>query len=877
MFKISSHTYKTIVFLALLIFPILTYGQILDTEIPNVISDSIKKNKIKVIPLTHIIEGIEITNKELKSIQKKINKDTKITEIDSLFPFYEEFLKIQKEEVDKFLKADPNREKIDNLIIKWDGYSEYLEIWQTEINDFQERNSRLYETIEPSETIWNLTYDNALEENAPPEILNNIVAIRDSVVKLKDIILKNNNDFLSMEARINVELNEIDEVIEELTSLKDSDVYNLFNQRLTPVWTTSFSNIWEHSGTNNIDTVKMSTLGNFDFVKTLKRSLPLFLIFVALITLLVLYLKKAFETYPFTEENADLQHAKSTLTEHYLATIFFLVFLLARFYFVPAPKLFLDILTLFSLFSAIALVKPLMYKRFKKLIYFAIFFYVFDSIKTYVWFNAEQYRLYTFIEAILVIVVVFSFTHPYRETLKMKMEIFGKFLLRFTPLIYVLCGASILANILGYINLTDLSLKISTRSGVFIILFYALLIISNSLFLSIIHRHFSVQSSFDPDHKLQTEKKVLKFNRVTVIIIWSLVFLKMIDQLAPILTFFTDTSSEPYKFGNLTFTLNEVVSFLLVLFISFALTRIVSFLINDGQGILRVFKFPKGIPAAISLVIRYLIIAFGIILALSSLGIDLSKFNLMAGALGLGIGFGLQTVISNFVSGLILVFERPILQGDTVEVDNLLGTVNRIGVRSSSITTFEGAEVIVPNNNLISNDLINWTLSNNTKRVEILVGTSYSSDPNLVLKILYEAASNYEDTLKNPPPQALFVDFGDNSLNFTLRFWVHYELWLQAKSDVSIEVYNQFKDAGIEIPFPQRDLHIKNIPEIVSNYKTPPPHDPPESETNMDDTEIPKVVIPIEHRDPGHDLEVEEKESEANENQEPNNDNQETQ
>ncbi|OMP30246.1 mechanosensitive ion channel family protein [Mangrovimonas sp. DI 80] len=874
MFKISSHIYKTIVFLALLTFPILTIGQILDTEIPNVISDSIKTKTPKVIPLTHIIEGIEVTNKEISSINKKINKDRKITEIDSMFPIYEEFLKIQKEEVNKFIKADPNREKIDNLIIMWEGYGEYLEIWQSEVNEFEERNSRLYETIAPAETTWNLTYDNALEENAPPEILNNIVAIRDSVIKLKEIILKNNNDFLSMESRINVEINEIEEVIEELTSLKDSEVYNLFYQRLEPIWTTSFSKIWERSGTNNIDSVKKSTLGTFDFVKNLKRSLPLFVILVALITLLVLYLKKAFTTYPFTDENADLQHAKDVLTEHYLATIFFITFLLARFYFVPAPKLFLDILTLLSLFSAISLVKPLMYKRFKKLIYFAIFFYVFDSIKTYVWFNAEQYRLYTFIEAALVIVVLFSFTNPYVDTKKMKMGTFGIFLLKLTPLLYVLCGISILANIIGYINLTDLTLKISTRSGVFIILFYSLLIICNAILLSVVHRHFCVQPSFDPELKLLTEKKVLKFNRVTIIIIWGLVFLKMIDQLAPILTYFTDTSSEPYKFGNLSFTPNEVLSFLLVLFISFALTRIISFLINDDQGILRVFKLPKGIPAAISLVIRYLIIGFGIILALSSLGIDLSKFNLMAGALGLGIGFGLQTVISNFVSGLILVFERPILQGDTVEVDNLLGTVNRIGVRSSTITTFDGAEVIVPNNSLISNDLINWTLSDNTKRVEIIVGTSYNSDPNEVLKILYDVAINYEDTLKTPTPQALFVDFGDSSLNFTLRFWVHYENWLQARSDVSIEIYNQFKEEDIEIPFPQRDIHVKNIPEIVSNYKTPPPHDPPDTETNIDDTEIPKVVIPIEHRDPGHDLEVEEKESEANDDQEPNNDNQ---
>lgn len=243
-------------------------------------------------------------------------------------------------------------------------------------------------------------------------------------------------------------------------------------------------------------------------------------------------------------------------------------------------------------------------------------------------------------------------------------------------------------------------------------------------------------------------------------------------------------------------------------------TSIVSFLFDSGEVSFTLIKVPKGVPAAISLVIRYFIIGFGIVLALSSLGIDLGKFNLMAGALGLGIGFGLQTVISNFVSGLILVFERPIHVGDTVEVNNLLGTVHRIGVRSSSIITFDGAEVVVPNNNLIANDLINWTLSDSIKRVEILIGTTYGSDPNQILKILMEAAMSSKDTLKNPSPQALFSEFGDSSLNFKLRFWVHYEVGLQAKSDVSIEVYNQFAKHGIAIPFPQRDLHIKNMPDM---------------------------------------------------------------
>ena len=391
---------------------------------------------------------------------------------------------------------------------------------------------------------------------------------------------------------------------------------------------------------------------------------------------------------------------------------------------------------------------------------------------------------------------------------------FGLLLIRLTPVVYSLLFISIVSNILGYTNLTDLTLKISTQSGVFTLVFYGILIISGGISTGLIHWHFNTKTSFDADKKFALELKLLRIIRVLAFIAWFLFFLGMIDLLTPLTQFFTDILSEPYKFGSITFTLGDVLRFIVILIVSFVATSIVSFLFDSGEVSFTLIKVPKGVPAAISLVIRYFIIGFGIVLALSSLGIDLGKFNLMAGALGLGIGFGLQTVISNFVSGLILVFERPIHVGDTVEVNNLLGTVHRIGVRSSSIITFDGAEVVVPNNNLIANDLINWTLSDSIKRVEILIGTTYGSDPNQILKILMEAAMSSKDTLKNPSPQALFSEFGDSSLNFKLRFWVHYEVGLQAKSDVSIEVYNQFAKHGIEIPFPQRDLHIKNMPDM---------------------------------------------------------------
>ncbi|MGB5509125.1 mechanosensitive ion channel family protein, partial [Robiginitalea sp.] len=288
-------------------------------------------------------------------------------------------------------------------------------------------------------------------------------------------------------------------------------------------------------------------------------------------------------------------------------------------------------------------------------------------------------------------------------------------------------------------------------------------------------------------------------------------FLNLIDEWRTINEVIGSFMTEPYQVGNLTFTLGSIFMFLFVLLLSYGISRLIAFFLGEEYGFMHFFKLPKGIPAAISLVLRYSIIIFGLVIALAYLNVDLSEFNLMAGALGLGIGFGLQTVVSNFISGLILVFERPILPGDTVEVNNLFGKVKKIGIRACNISTYDGAEVVVPNNNLISNDLINWTLSDSIKRVEVLIGVAYGTDPNLVLKVLKDCAVKFDYVLADPEPSVFFTGFGESSLDFRLLFWVPFEIGLRAKSDVCVEIFNQFKTENIEIPFPQRDVHIKNL------------------------------------------------------------------
>ena len=798
-------------FLGVILFmtPFVSYSQIT----PESKKDSTGAPIPKAIKVVDIIQKVEEANKELKVSYRKIGFGNKVSRIDSLFPDYAKFIEAQLKRKDHFVAANPNRQKINNLIKKWNGYYDHLSGWESVINEQEERNVIVLGLLDFQEKTWELTYENAVKEKVPLEVLTSVRVVWNDYKRINKLITEENNNYLILESKINKQKIIINKTVDELNSLKNSEVYDLFYLRHEPLWKSSLKSPDKDEGEKDeVESFSENISGIFQFIKTSENSIYLYIILVIFVVIIIHFVKKTFEKYPFNEPDGDLQNAKDVILNRSVVSMIFICLIIAKRFFTNTPMLFGNILVLLILILSVPLVQPYMYKRFKKVIYFVILFYLLDSVKTYLWFTSSQYRVYLLFEALLVVGVLIAFTRPYLKTRKMKIGNFGLLLIRLTPVVYGLLLISIVSNILGYTNLTDLSLKVSTQSGVFTVIFYGILMIAGGISTGIIHWNFNMKSTFDQERKFALELKLLQVIRVLAFMLWFLFFLEMIDLLAPLTQFFTDAFSEPYRFGSITFTLGDVFSFVLILAVSFLSTSVISYLFDSGEVSIKFFSLPKGIPAAISLVVRYFIIAFGIILALSSLGIDLTKFNLMAGALGLGIGFGLQTVVSNFISGLILVFERPIHVGDTVEVNNLLGTVNRIGVRSSSIITFDGAEVILPNNNLIANDLINWTLSDSIKRVEILIGASYGSDPNQILKILKDTALSNEDALKYPAPQALFSEFGESSLNFKLRFWVHYETGLQAKSDISIGVYNAFAKHGIEIPFPQQDVYIKDRP-----------------------------------------------------------------
>ncbi len=241
-------------------------------------------------------------------------------------------------------------------------------------------------------------------------------------------------------------------------------------------------------------------------------------------------------------------------------------------------------------------------------------------------------------------------------------------------------------------------------------------------------------------------------------------------------------------------------------------------------AILRHLPLDRGVRFAIITVCRYLLVAVGVVLAFTKLGIGWSKVQWLIAAMTVGLGFGLQEIFANFISGLIMLFEQPIRVDDIVTVGDVTGRVTMIHIRATTIRKWDQRELIVPNKEFITGRLINWTLSDNTLRRDFAVGIVYGSDTRKAEQLLYEIARNHPLVLKDPAPTVLFKEFGASSLDFELRvYFSGIENNLPVWHDINFAIDDAFRAAGIEIALPQQDVHIRTIDREVPIRVEPPP------------------------------------------------------
>jgi small-conductance mechanosensitive channel len=380
------------------------------------------------------------------------------------------------------------------------------------------------------------------------------------------------------------------------------------------------------------------------------------------------------------------------------------------------------------------------------------------------------------------------------------------------PVAWLACGVLVVAaaaNVLGNVSMSTMLVTATLESSYAALALYAGSRVALALFRVLLTGPTVARLSARYAGSLGPAAVTL--GRAALVAAWLIFTLQSFRIFRPVSSFGMTVLTHQFKLGELSLSIGSLVSFAAATWAAFWLARTIRQVL--AEDVLPGLSLPRGVGNSVSSLSYYVVLFLGLLAALAAAGFQVGQLTLVLGALGVGIGFGLQDVVRNFVAGMILLFERPIQRGDTVEVAGMAGTVREIGLRATTVTTFDGADVVVPNGMLLADKLVNWTLTGTRRRISVELGTVYGADPRRTVALLESIARSVDGVSASPPPNAIVTGLTAGTLELSVRAWTNDGVdWVSVRSELAMRIRDGLAEAGIEVPLPQRDLHLRTVP-----------------------------------------------------------------
>jgi potassium-dependent mechanosensitive channel len=757
------------------------------------------------IPLPDVAARSLALTQTLRDTAAKLPTREQLDAIQSAISELEPDLLSKQQDVNSMLAGSPNSLEVREEENFWRGMESYSAQWQQQLLSWANIAQDAITMLDTQEPAWAET----LAENQNNKELGPALAVIESNLDQIRKLHAQAQAALQLSVNMQVRVGEFDQttesVLAQLAQAKTKLKGHLFDRDSLPLWQVGARRQQGESRTA-FRSVHSRWISIVAFLKENKGLIS----FSILLLIPSLFFAKRLHLLTRDKQPADKLEVEAYRAFSHWVAVGLLPPMIAGYLLAPtAPVTLLGLFILISFFPILIILPPLLDRRFKLLLYAFAVAYGSNWVVSWIGLGPSTRReLQFFINGILVVVLGYL-ARPSRSSIDPDVGWARLFLVGIRFSIAVV-GVSLLADIFGYVKLAHY-LALACIYGAFIaISVLTALRVCSLLFTVWLRSPLAERTAVVRLHReaiVRWLPRVLKWTGIAIWIVAVMALVGLDDSFHRGLTALLDFKIAGGTSGA---TLGSVLGFFAIIVGGYGIASAIRFFFREE--VFRRIHMSRGLPELIASIVYYLLLVFVFLAAINVGGIELNKLTVLTGAFGVGIGFGMQNIINNFVSGLILQFERPIHIDDIIEVDTNVGKVTRIGIRSSTIQTFQGAEVIVPNANLISSKVINWTLSESQRRRELPVGVAYGTDPNIVLKLLREAAAKHELVLTKPEPMVYFRGFGDSSLNFELHFWVMQENnQLLITSEVALAVMRLLDAAGIEIPFPQRDLHVRSI------------------------------------------------------------------
>lgn len=768
------------------------------------------KPTVEPVPIAAIGVETQQAKRLLGQITEELKPDPAVVAVDESLPDLTARVEQQLDAAVETTATAPPLSTLDELNRRWNSLREELNGVQRTLSGRSAAVEARVEKIRDSGARWSATRAAALAANAPKEVLEQIDEVEAAIASAAERARSRQGSIVQLQSRVARLQQTVDADLQRLAAVRQELMGQVFRAENPPVWSRhtfavlSSQEILERiaeSQRRDLETIRR-------FGRERARAIVLHVVFLAAMIVAMLVVRRRVRRHA---DDEAFETARAIFERP--ASMALLLTILVSAWTLPQPRPLAQLVGMALLFPAVLILRNLLGRPIYPLLNALVVFWIVDRARGLLSPLPHAPRLVFMLEMIALIALMIWWMRPVRLkdlTSEAARSVFFRVLGVSVRLVLVGASLALLAEASGYSALGNLignGVLFGAYAGV--VLYGAVRVVDGLVAFALRVRPLRLLGMVQRRRWL-IRRRTLKVVRIGAIVWWASETLQRFEIADEVWNGVLATLAASIHIGEASISVGDLVAFGVTIWATFQISHFLRFVLQED--IYTRVQLRKGMPYAVSTLAHYTVLTLGFLMAVLALGIDLNRFALLAGAFGVGIGFGLQNIVNNFVSGLVLLTERPVEVGDTVSLGDVFGEVRRIGIRSSTVSTWQGAEVIVPNGDLVSEQVINWTHSDRRRRMEIPVGVAYGSDPKQVMAVLLEAMKANPDILPEPEPYVLFLGFGDSSLDFEVRAWTgKFEFFLRVRSELCVGFEASLREAGIQIPFPQRDLHIRSV------------------------------------------------------------------
>ena len=716
----------------------------------------------------------------------------------------------------KSLEAEPTLETLQNEQQEWQSAQLQATGWLNELTREANKLQSSLNQLAALQKLWGSSRASAQAANAPDPILQQIDATLTAITDAQAALQAERANILNLQSRVAQEVTKCGAALAQIGQIQQKTVAGILVPDAPPIWEVDS---WAE-GLNAFPN-HMRQIGRAhwsDIVRYFSNPHAGGALHPALFVGLALLFSAARRKIAVWEKSGSVtSSAISVFERSYAAALATTLVLVTAPLFFQLPTVVRQLLTIVSLVPMLRLARPMISAPVAFLLHTCCLLFAVDTLRQV--FGGIQVIGQTILvgEALAAITMLYSMRRHYREFIAARAESSGLIVLNAGKfLLTIVLFVGLFAAAAGYTRLARLLTPGIFVGGILGLLTFASLRVGGGI-VALALRVWPVSSlQMVAHHRELLEKRIYRLLMWLAVMGWLIRYLSYLGLLDPVWSLGQELLAAKLERGSLSISIGNVLEFVLTVWLAYLLSRFLRFVLQED--VYPRIDLAPGLSYAASSVLNYVILALGFVAGLGVLGVDFSKVGILAGAFSVGIGFGLQSVVNNFVSGLILLFERPIHVGDTIEVGSLQGIVRRIGIRASVLHTGQGADIIVPNSQLVTEKVTNWTLGDKLRRIDLSVGVNYGANPKKVVDLLVGVANGHPQVLRNPVPHVFFLSYGDSSINFELRAWTDQSSTAtEIRSDLAASVYDAVNAAGMSFPFPQREVRLLRDPATDSN------------------------------------------------------------